>query len=155
MALRTDNAPYEGVLATENFLSLMDSDVAEQEHRQASFWDWSARVPEPRGPLNFAKWPFQEELYRQGFADQELVVMKATQLGISAWLVRWALCWADLHAARVLYVFPRERQLLDFSDARIRPLILGEYLRTRVPPASVQNKALKAVGLGLVYFRGS
>ena len=140
---------------SDAFCDALESDLAASEQRRASFLQWALKVPETKGPLNFERWPFQRELYEQGFDDKQVVVMKATQLGISAWLVRWALCWADMHAARVLYIFPRERQLLDFSDGRIKPLILGEYLRTRVPPASVMNKTLKSVGLGIVYFRGS
>jgi hypothetical protein len=140
---------------TDAFLDALQSDLDAAEQRRASFLDWAIKVPESKGPLDFRRWPFQRELYEQGFDDKEVVVMKATQLGISAWLVRWALCWADMHGARVLYLFPRERQLLDFSDGRIKPLILGEYLRTRVPPASVMNKTLKSVGLGICYFRGS
>ena len=153
--LKLDPREHFGLSATDAFLDALQSDIDTQEQRRASFLDWAMKVPESKGPLNFARWPFQKELYEQGFDDREVVVMKATQLGMSAWLVRWALCWADMHAARVLYIFPRERQLLDFSDGRIKPLILGEYLRTRVPPASVMNKTLKSVGLGIIYFRGS
>ena len=155
MPLKTDPRAMYGMRVTDAFRDALESDLAAHEQRRASFLDWALKVPETKGPLNFERWPFQRELYEQGFDDKEVVVMKATQLGISAWLVRWALCWADMHAARVLYIFPRERQLLDFSDGRIKPLILGEYLRTRVPPASVMNKTLKSVGLGIVYFRGS
>jgi hypothetical protein len=153
--LRLDPREHFGLTVSDAFLDALESDIAAHEQRRASFLQWAIKVPETRGPLNFDRWPFQRELYEQGFDDKEVVVMKATQLGISAWLVRWALCWADMHAARVLYIFPRERQLLDFSDGRIKPLILGEYLRTRVPAASVQNKTLKSVGLGIIYFRGS
>lgn len=155
MSLKTDPRGSFKMSVTDAFLDALQSDIAAQEQRRASFLDWAIKVPESKGPLDFARWPFQRELYEQGFDDKEVVVMKATQLGLSAWLVRWALCWADMHGARVLYLFPRERQLLDFSDGRIKPLILGEYLRTRVPPASVMNKTLKSVGLGICYFRGS
>lgn len=155
MALKVDPRGTFRLTATDAFVAALQSDLESAAQKGAGFLDWSLKVPETRGPLNFKRWPFQRELYEQGFEDRELVVMKATQLGVSAWLIRWALCWADLHGAKVLYVFPRERQLLDFSDSRVRPLILGEYLRTRVPPLSVMNKALKQVGLGVIYFRGS
>lgn len=148
---RTDRL---GLSVKDAFIAALQSDLDASQKRD-SFLDWAMQVPEVRGPLNFERWPFQRELYEQGFDEKEVVVMKATQLGVSAWLIRWALCWADMHGAKVLYVFPRERQLLDFSDSRVRPLILGNYLKERVPPLSVQNKALKQVGLGIVYFRGS
>ena len=144
-----------GVLPVDSMAWRIEADIAEAEESRTGFADWSMRIPEARGPLNFDAWPFQRELYEQGFDEREAVIMKATQLGCSAWLIRWGLFWADRRGAVVLYVFPRERQLLDFSDGRVRPLILGEYLRTRVPAASVQNKSLKSVGPGVVYFRGS
>jgi hypothetical protein len=155
VALKLDVRDSFKMSVTDAFCDALQSDLDAFAHSRASFLDWAIKVPESKGPLDFARWPFQRELYEQGFDDKEVVVMKATQLGMSAWLVRWALCWADMHAARVLYIFPRERQLLDFSDGRIKPLILGEYLKTRVPPASVMNKTLKSVGLGICYFRGS
>ena len=145
-----------GMRVEDAFRDALASDLAAQEQRRASFLQWAMKVPEARGPLNFERWPFQRELYEEGFDDKEVVVMKATQLGISAWLVRWALCWSDMHAARVLYIFPRERQLLWTSPtaASSRLSWVSTYARA-VPPASVMNKTLKSVGLGIVYFRGS
>ena len=122
-----------------------------------SLLEWALRVPEPKtGPLDFDRFPFQRELYELTADDHDVVIKKAAQVGISAHLVRWAIFWADMHAKTALYVFPKARQLSDFSDARIRPLILGStYLRDRVPADAVQNKMLKQVGDGLIYFRGS
>jgi len=152
--LRLDAQEYRlGI--TDAFLNALESDLQTAAQKDAGFLEWAMKVPETRGPLDFARWPFQKELYEQGFDDKEVVVMKATQLGMSAWLVRWALCWADLHGARVVYIFPRARQLADFSQGRVRPLVTSAYLKTRVPPAQVQNVFLKSVGLGIVYFRGS
>jgi hypothetical protein len=80
----------------------------------------------------------------------------STQVGISAYLVRWTMFWADVRGLTALYVFPKQQQLYDFSDSRIRPLVLGsEYLRDRVPGLHVQNKGLKQIGMGFVYYRGS
>ena len=155
MPLKVDPNELLSMSVTDALRDALAADLAAYDQSTISFMDWSMKVPETRGPLNFERWPFQRELYEQGYEDKDMVLMKATQLGISAWLVRWALYWADVRGARVVYVFPRERQLLDFSDGRVKPLILSKYLRTRVDAASVQNKALKSVGLGLVYFRGS
>jgi len=155
MALRIEPPTGTGLTVMTAFLDALESDLATDAQRQRGFLDWALKVPEPRGPLNFQRWPFQKELYEQGFDDREVVVMKATQLGISAWLVRWALAWADTAGARVVYVFPRARQLADFSIARVRPLLDGPYLRTRVPAREVQNVFLRSVGRGIIYFRGS
>lgn len=124
---------------------------------RVDFREWAERVPEPKsGTLDWHRFPYQPELYEQGAYDNDLIVKKSTQVGVSAFLVRWTMFHADVRGATALYVFPKAKQLLDFSDARIRPLILGsEYLRGRVPPVHVQNKGLKQIGLGFVYYRGS
>jgi len=123
----------------------------------SSFSEWTRRVPEPKaGPLDFRRFPFQRELYAKTSAMPEVVIKKAAQVGISAYLVRWVIYWADTHGFSALYVFPKKRQLADFSDMRVRALIhASPYLRSRVPTGGVLNKMLKQVGRGQIYFRGS
>ena len=59
---------------------------------QQDFMRWCMRVPEPKtGRLDFQKWAFQRELYDSGFTyEDEGVVQKGTQVGMSAWIVRWS-----------------------------------------------------------------
>jgi hypothetical protein len=123
---------------------------------EEDFYTWALKVPEPKiGTLDFGRFPFQRELYQES-GEREIVVKKATQIGVSAYLIRWSLFYADTRGWSVLYIFPTAKQLYDHSDARVQPLIDNtEYLRSRVPRTRVQNKGLKGVGLGLVYFRGS
>lgn len=126
--------------------------------REASFFDWSVEfTPEPKaGKLDFERFPFQVDLYKLGETDREAVIMKSTQLGISAYLVRWTLYLADVRGWTVLYVFPKQAQMNDFSDQRVRPVInASEYLRGRIPKTYTQNKGLKQVGRGFVVYRGS
>lgn len=122
-----------------------------------SLHDWALRVPEPKtGNLDFGRYPFQVEMYTEGALEREMVVQKCSQVGISAWLLRWAMYWADMRSLTSLYVFPKLKQMYDFSDARIQASIVrSEFLLTRIPPRSVQNKGLKQIGGGFVYFRGS
>jgi len=122
-----------------------------------SFFDWSLGVPEPKsGRLDFERFPFQRELYEHGTEDRDIVVMKSTQVGISAWALRWALYQADVLGRRGLYVFPTQRDVHDFSTARIKPVIdKSDHLRGRRGHADPFNKGLVGVGDGLVYFRGS
>src|SRR5581483_2254296 len=111
-------------------------------------------VPEERGPLDFQRFRFQLPLYSDRAAtDRELVVKKATQLGISTWLLRQTLWWADVRARTGLYVFPTEKTLNDFSAQRIGPLLTRSYLESRV--GAVNNRMLRQIGLGWVYFRGA
>lgn len=158
------NSPAKPFRAQEGGPTVAESLSAEIRGRRTqkreeriSFFDWSMKVPEPKtGPLDFRRFPFQLELYREGYRDTEMVISKSTQVGVSAWLLRWVMYWADMRGLTALYVFPKLKQMYDFSDARIRAAVLkSEYLQSRIPPSSVQNKGLKAVGGGFVYFRGS
>lgn len=126
------------------------------EARRMDFLEWCLPIPEPKtGPLNFKQFPMQPEMYRLfGSAARDVVVRKCTQVGISSLSVRYGLYSADRDGNTVLYVFPTEGDVYDFSDARVTPMIdQSEYLsRRRGDP---YNKGLKRVGVGLVYFRGS
>jgi len=53
----------------------------------------------------------------------EVVVYKASQMGASEWAISYALHAADERAATVLYVFPTDTHVGDFSTARIGPAI--------------------------------
>ena len=122
-----------------------------------AFFDWSLRVPEAKtGTLDFGRFPFQVEMYR-AMGDQrvrDVVVRKATQVGVSAMTVRWAMYEADRNGLTVLYVFPTEKHVHDFSDARVSPMIdSSDYLSSRA--GDPQNKGLRRIGIGLVYLRGA
>lgn len=138
-------------------LEMYDLQQADRQNRRTPFLEWAKRVPEPKsGTLDFERFPFQLELYSEGAYEKEMVIKKATQVGISAYLTRWVMYHADIGALVALYVFPKLAQMYDFADARVKLAILGsEYLRGRVPAAHVQNKGLRQIGLGMVYFRGS
>ena len=96
------------------------------------------------GTLDFERFPFQRELYERGADDRELVIKKATQVGVSAFCVRWAIYWAEQAGLTALYVFPYQRQLADFSAARIRPLLGAEFLSDRVADGGVRNAGADA-----------
>lgn len=125
--------------------------------RQIGFMAWARKVPEPKsGPLNFTIFPPQVELYEEGVHEKEAVVMKGTQVGVSAWAMRWALFHADTKGRTALYVFPTARDMYDYSTLRVKPLIDGSsYLLSRKAPDDPDNKGMKGVGLGVVVFRGS
>ena len=143
-------------------LSTAAIDVLRQERDERTgsgidFMTWALKAPEPKsGMLDFERFPFQKELYNEAYNDQEAVVMKSTQVGVSAFGVRWALYHADIRGMTGLYVFPTARDVWDFSTARINPVIdASPYLRSRQHPADPDNKGMKGIGRGLVYFRGS
>lgn len=54
---------------------------------------------------------------------REMVVYKASQVGVTEYAVSYALHAADVRACTVLYVFPTEAHVSDFSTARVGPAI--------------------------------
>jgi len=139
----------------------MESVNRRREHRAGmiiSFFEWSLLVPEPKtGKLDFNRYPFQRELYdTPGAMAKEAVVKKATQVGVSTYLLRWVMWHCDVRATDSLYVFPKRQQMYDFSDARVKAAILASpYLSKRIPVGDVNNKGLKKIGRGHLYARGS
>jgi len=148
----------EGVMPSKALAAMLRQKYADQTGYITPFLDWALKVPEPKaGILDFDRFPFQKELYSQGGAmDRELVVMKATQVGVSTYLLRWAMYHADIRGVNALYVFPKRQQMYDFADARIRAAILASpYLKERIPQSHVNNKGLKQINTGFLYARGS
>jgi hypothetical protein len=153
-----DEQVDSGRLPSEAFGELLRQKHAELTGRQPNFLNWSLQVPEPKaGKLDFERFPFQKELYDMtGAMDREVVIQKATQVGVSTYLLRWALYHADIRRQNALYIFPKRQQMYDFADARIKAAIMGSrYLRARIPSGYVNNKGLKQVGMGWLYARGS
>lgn len=155
-SLRSTRA-HEGQSAGSVIRERWNQKQAIQQSRQQLFLPWALRVPEQKtGPLDFKRFPFQIELYEEGANTQEIVVAKSTQVGISTWLLRWAMYHADVSGLTALYVFPKSKHMQDFSDARIKPVILAsDYLKRRIPSGYVSNKGLKRIGFGWLYLRGS
>jgi len=93
----------------------------------------------------------------------ELIIMKAAQVFISEYAINIALWGADQGWAErgvVLYVFPKQEQMDDFSQDRVGRAIAGStYLQERIlqtDRADNANRArLRKVGGRPVYFRGS
>jgi len=150
--------PTANMAPADAFGELLRQKYAELTGQKQSFHDWALQVPEPKaGTLDFDRFPFQRELYDQsGADDREIVIKKATQVGVSTYLLRWALYHADTGRKNALYIFPKRQQMYDFADARIKAAIMGSpYLRERIPQGYVNNKGLKQIGLGWLYARGS
>lgn len=119
--------------------------------------EWLPMVPEERGPLDLVRYAFQiEPLYSERAAtDAEQVHMKGTQIGWSTGAIRQALFWADVYSWSVLYTFPTDKELTDFSRKRIRPVIrASEHLRSRMSGDGVDNVGQKQIGQGWISFRG-
>lgn len=95
--------------------------------------------------------------------SKEIVVMKSSQAGVSEWLVTYAIHACDQRNANVLYVFPTEGIVSDFSTARLGPAIeASEYLNNIIIDGSGSGGqygsnriTLKRIRDRFLYFRGS
>lgn len=125
--------------------------------------DWTlAKRPYlgPSRPFNLS-----DHLYLKGIyqcTTKEIVLMKASQMGASEWLIGYAAHACDQRLANVIYVFPTETHVSDFSTARLGPAIeSSEYLNQIVVDGSTSGGlrgsdkiALKRLRDRFWYFRG-
>jgi len=85
--------------------------------------------------------------------------MKAGQMGQSERLISESVWIAEQLGKNVLYVFPAQKQLQEFVQARVNPVLLtSEYLSTKIDAVEgkrVETLGLKRIGKGYIYFRGS
>jgi hypothetical protein len=126
--------------------------------------EWTRRYREnlkPALPLDFVKHAFLVGLY--ACEARRIVVYKASQLGASEYAVSYALHAADQRQATVLYLFPTEGHVSDFSSARIGPAIeASNYLGSVVVDArggegkrGADRVTLKRVRDRFMYLRGA
>lgn len=101
------------------------------------------------------------DLYR--CKSKEIIVQKSSQAGVSEWLVSYALHTCDQRNGNVMYVFPTEGVVSDFSTARLGPAIeASEYLQEIIVTGSGEDGKrgsdrimLKRIRDRFIYFRGS
>lgn len=92
--------------------------------------EWSLKKRPFLGPSR----PFRMDnhLYLEGIyrcTAKEMILMKASQMGASEWLISYAAHACDQRLANVFYVFPTGEHVSDFSTARLGPAIeASEYL---------------------------
>lgn len=91
---------------------------------------------------------------------REMVVYKAAQLGVSELLICWALYVADMKNATVLYLFPTDTHVSDFSASRLGSAIdpnVSPYLASIIVGGGehgADRVGLKRVHDRFLYFRG-
>lgn len=82
----------------------------------------------------------------------EIVIKKSAQCGASEYFISEAFFTAEKGYV-VMFMFPADPQLYDFSHSRINPSVQDSpYLSSKV--FGTDNVGLKQIGRGFVYFRG-
>jgi phage terminase large subunit GpA-like protein len=129
------------------------------EGRARPMREYAELVPEPGiGALRIDKdFPYQAEWYSEEVARAEEVVwIKSTQVGMSAYAWRWAVRQTDQFGETGIYIFPTDTHVSEFGDERIEPAIEeSQYLQSRIRARFVRHKKLKRIGRGFLHLRGS
>jgi len=121
--------------------------------KDLSFLDWIREIKITlRGiPFSFEGHEYLREPYTKHHDNE--IYMKAAQVGISTRKLFKSLWLCDTHHAKVIYYFPTDSEVSDFSNDRARPMIEeNEYLKSRV--RGIDNVGLKQMGDSSIYFRG-
>lgn len=133
-----------------------ESEFSEVEFKAMA--EYALLVPDPKGgKLSLEHFPFQAEpLYSDEIAAvEEACFPKSTQVGASTGLIRWAMREVDQFGLTVIYFFPTDVHVREFSDERIEPSIqMSEYLQRRIPEGHVRQKGKKQIGSGWLNLRG-
>lgn len=114
-------------------------------------------------PFDLGCHPFLADIYAE--TAPELVIYKASQMGASEFGISYALHACDERRATVMYIFPTDTHVSDFSTARIGPAIEAspylESIITDPPPEPGRRKkktdrvTLKRVRDRYLYLRGA
>jgi hypothetical protein len=100
---------------------------------------------------------FSGHEYLRGLYLEEspfVVVRKAAQMGASEYAISRALHFAIKKGGRVIYYFPTDHDVSEFSQDRFGPAISeSEYLAALV--RDTDTVGLKQIGAGSIYFRGT
>jgi hypothetical protein len=119
----------------------------------------------PGKPFDLTQHAFLRALYEE--TAQDLVICKSGQAGVSEFLISDALYSCDILDATVLYVFPTDTHVSDFSAARLGTAIeSSDYLNgivvegrgaggdTKIRKRGADRVTLKRVRDRFLYFRG-
>jgi hypothetical protein len=160
-------------LVVDGYQQFLDSigmgAVQETPKDRLPLLEWTERYRSLGGvPLLPSTIPWLRDLYAHD--AREIVVMKASQVFISEWMVNTALWVCDTAQGgrgNALYVFPTQREANDFSQGRVDPAVNeSPYLAERTGAiyedrmgrrrnrASAARVTLKRVGRGFFYLRG-
>lgn len=124
-------------------------------------WTQSRRAElGPGKPFDLTEHAYLRAVYEE--TARESVVQKSAQSGLSEWLISKALHACDERQATVLYIFPTDTHVSDFSAARLGPAIeASDYLAQIVVDGAgaggkrgADRVTLKRVRDRFLYFRG-
>lgn len=135
--------------------------LPKQATQRLSLIDWMLkhrRLLEPDRPFDLDAHQYLRAIYEE--QAQRVVLYKASQVGISEYLISYALHACDQRSATTLYIFPNDGLVSDFSTARMGPAIeASDYLAGLVVDGSGEKRGsdrvtLKRIRNRFLYLRG-
>lgn len=140
-----------------------------QEMASVAYWSELNNIKLQGGTWSFKDHPYLKEpmeiprLQREGRAPLRMCAMKATQLGFTEGMVLIVLHGQIYHhyPKGVLYLFPTNVEVREFSKARFTPLILlnpsaiGQYVKNVESKKGVDTTNLKSINGSMLYLRGA
>lgn len=135
--------------------------LPKQVTQQLSLIDWMLkyrRLLEPDRLFDLDAHQYLRAIYEE--QAQRVVLYKASQVGVSEYLISYALHACDQRLATTLYIFPTDGLVSDFSTARMGPAIeASEYLAGLVVDGSGDKRGsdrvtLKRIRNRFLYLRG-
>jgi len=103
------------------------------------------------------RFSFEAHKYLGGVYTDEspfMVIRKAAQMGASEYAISRALHFAITKGGRIIYFFPTDHDVGEFSRDRFQPAVAASpYLRALV--RDTDTAGLKQIGKGSIYFRGT
>lgn len=149
------------------FLQALQSELSSHRRSKLSFLEWMrhARAYLREGvPFDLDRHYYMSQLYALPFdVGGHVVVQKAAQRGLSEWMISLALYSCDVLHATVLYTFPTDTHVSDFSSARLGPAMeASPYLSSLSERESFHRSThriadrvtLRRIRDRYIYFRG-
>lgn len=103
--------------------------------------------------FSFEGHEYLREIYEQH--HNYMVIEKASQMGLSIFALSKSIWFCDTQGGKVIYWFPSQGDINDFSQDRFRPICReSEYLQGLIAKDSVDKTQLVQIGKGSLYFRG-
>lgn len=124
----------------------------------SDYFTWTKAVwVTARGkPLDFERRRYLVQIYQD--QHPSIVYTKSSQMGLSERVLSESVWLPDQKGMNVLYCFPTQSHLQDFTQARLEPVLYAsDYLASRTLEADnpLQKVGLKRIGNGHLYLRGS
>ena len=121
-------------------------------HTTDEILEWaSSNIILRNSSFSLERYPFLAQIYQDISPIQ--VFRKAAQVGITTYHIIKSLWLADTRTVKIIYFFPTDSDVRDFSKDRVAPIISASpLLRERV--RGTDNVGLKKLGDSSLYFRG-